>query len=61
MMGYVEGCSGEVLRILERPSENRLKMWRNGDMFWVAVEELDMHVLEPVQCAASAENVPAFR
>jgi hypothetical protein len=48
MMGHVEGYSVEILRILERSSENRLKIWRKGGIFWVAVEELDMDVVEPV-------------
>lgn len=52
MMGHVEGYSVEVLRILERSSENRLKIRRKGGILWVAVEELGMHVVEPVQCAA---------
>lgn len=57
----MHGHSEKVLRELERPSKDPLEIWRKGGIFWVAVEEPDVCVVEPVQNTTETENVPAFR
>jgi len=51
-MGHVHGRSEEVFRVLERSLKNPLKIRGKGGIFWVAGEESDVCVVEPVQRAA---------
>ena len=52
ILGHVHGYPVEVLRKLKRSPKNLLVICRKGGIFGVAVEKLDVYVVEPVQHTA---------
>lgn len=59
-MGQVHRYPVEVMWIIERPSKNFFQVLREGGISGVAVDKLDVGVVEPVQYTAYAEHVPTF-